>query len=483
MNTNNIHQMSPPYQYIEFSCVRLVVHLFLVSSIHPSISSASIASANATHPNRHFDDRLLACFCFVICLPNIFRQPHNPPMSIIAAPVTSRVEAAAQRLTDNDFNFPLARAVNDTVVEFRKHENRSPSVLLLGGAFDSELVEQLFSLGCNVTLVSPDGADLDRCRASIPNDDDNDDGDDDGAQQPTLRVVCKSPVQLPLSKRYDMLVNTLFGGMLNAKGAALYASDLHRRKIIKVFHHAGTALRYVVPFSGTMTARLYHINDVDIGLVGGGGIDNGPVFRPHTTFGGLPPLQMHHNTFALSPRVDVLYEDYERGTTQWPAEVELVPDRCMHSAPVHSTALVLEWTLQLSRFGNEQWTTAVSKHTTARRARVLAWPNPIAPTIEWIGDSPTFPEHPLRFKVQCKPAGKLDMIRVLHCAAASASKAVGQKTYTPARLETLFEATYAVAVKHTLKAAKAAGEAAAEAEAEAAADVMYDDDLRDASAA
>lgn len=350
-------------------------------------------------------------------------------MSIIAAPVSSAVEAAAQLRADYAARSPFIAAVTGNVDVFLTHESRPPDVLVLG-ALDGELVRVLRQYGCAVTVVSPDPAELERCRWA--------------ADGPGCRLLCKSPLQLPGSERYDMLVLNLFGGTLNAKGAALYAADLHRRKVIKVFEHNAETLRYVVPVAGTMTVRLCYITGVDIGLARRPGA--AVAFRPHTAFGGLGPLVPDSNTFGGSRRVDVLHEDYERGTTEWPAEIRLELDRAYHRAPTEQTALVLEWTLALSRDGGKQWSTAVG--APGDRARVLAWPNMLAPTVEW-RDEPTLPERPLHFRVLCKPAGKVELATVPE----GTKFTEKTKTYTDARLETMVDATYAAAVKHELKQA------------------------------
>ena len=157
-----------------------------------------------------------------------------------------------------------------------------------------------------------------------------------------IKVLLKSPLQLPKAVKYDMLIMDMFGSYLNSGGAGAYAYDLLSRGVIRDFDGE----RHVIPRQGAMTARMYHVPALRVGDIYQDYAEQytPPTVGPKVKFSYDIPLDLAICATPISERVLVLteiYDDISEPNVVWPSHVRVVPTSTDH--PASQCLLVLEW--------------------------------------------------------------------------------------------------------------------------------------------
>ena len=312
-------------------------------------------------------------------------------------------------------------AIKGTIEEFiRKHE-RSPSVVILGGGSLGQIPYYCLRSGASeVTLVEAhEKLALENLRYM---------GDQ-------IKVLLKSPLQLPKAVKYDMLIMDMFGSHLNSGGAGVYAYDLLSRGVIRDFDGE----RHVIPRQGAMTARMYHVPALRVADIYQDYAEqyNPPTVGPKVKFSYDLPLDLAICATPISERVVILteiYDDVSEPNIFWPSHARVIPTSTDH--PVSQCLLVLEWNCLMDQSSKMGSVLGTQKRLdpAVRRAQITAGPHPYTQL-----DSIVEVLAPVCLSISYRVAGGMNLTVV------PSIPHIEEKILSTKRLNQITESTYAKA--------------------------------------
>lgn len=321
------------------------------------------------------------------------------------------------------------RALGALIAEFTAVHGRAPVVLSLGCNIGQIVQFSLLAGAHHVVLCDPNAEAQGLASAHLAS---------CGYDETHFTIVTKSPLQLPASEQYDILVHDCFGATSNAGGAAVYVWDLLRRKIVR--QHSlpdGSFRRYVIPQESSMTARMYHVPalsaDTRFGCVGNRQVSKQQTkIKWQTDSDMLQLVLTKENTQPISERVEVLYETYDElvDSITWPTYIELWPTAT--HLPADECIILLEWTAVLAGPFVIGTTLECNHDAKTRRARAIAWGHEFVPV-----SSVSTSLAPIIFAVNHRPAGGVSMSVV------GSMPSKDMHSLSNKKLQTIVEATFA----------------------------------------
>jgi hypothetical protein len=269
---------------------------------------------------------------------------------------------------------------------------------------------------------------------------------------PNVTMICKNPLQLEGSLRFDALVMHAFGPTVEAQGMFGVAWDLINRNILEKYENDTC---YVVPCEAAQTVAIYHIpaaivesrvsrkNNLTIGSVDGPP-NNTPIpkVKWQSLSKCLPGLILAEgNADLISNRVTISQSTYDNNTDPLKAmsHVRITPNRT--DVPVDECFLVVEWMAILYPEYHDRSHICIGNllgldrkaNPLARRARYISWNHHIAPL-----NLHATSLHPVNFALSLR-VGQGDVALTV-CEGLPTH--ITNKTLTPAQLAKTTETTF-----------------------------------------
>ena len=187
-------------------------------------------------------------------------------------------------------------------------------------------------------------------------------------------LVHSHSTQFSHPTKFDILVFDLFGAALNDKGASYIVYDILSRQMLQRYDNQF----FVIPCEGAMSVRLYHAPELGLYQQA-----NYYQLQLYKTFNTSPLKGQDHIKWqvpttsmfqpwsqlkALSPRVEVLHEIYDKpASPTWPSHITLGPATNATDIASGTALLVQEWSIALTS------SITVRNTTTAPYVRRHGW--------------------------------------------------------------------------------------------------------------
>jgi hypothetical protein len=251
-------------------------------------------------------------------------------------------------LNDTEILDSYKHALTETIATFMSLYGRAPIVLNIGA--QAGLLAR-FALEADaqfVVIVDANLESLSLARETLK-------------QYNNFSLIHSHSTQFSHPTKFDILVFDLFGAAINDKGASFIVYDILSRQMLQRYDNQF----FVIPCEGAMSVRLYHAPE--LGLHHHASYYQMPLYKTYnnTAPKSIDAIKWQVNTTnmfqpwsqlkALSPRVEVLHEMYDKVTSPtWPSHITLGPIVTPASLPsstdiaAGTVLLVQEWSVALT---------------------------------------------------------------------------------------------------------------------------------------